>query len=175
MKIILLAFILMTGFHLKSVAQDTTGVVSLNYEEFSNRFKSGGFKDADTIQLLIIRNSNRQIFHPAHAANMDLPIGGIYFDYVSQLSQFKNLKELRLIDLFIKELPENFAELDKLETLELCFSGTADIKKNLNVLKRLKSLKYLDLNGSRLSSKQRIMIRKKLSEKGVKVDDVVYL
>ncbi|MFC0518004.1 hypothetical protein ACFFGT_27570 [Mucilaginibacter angelicae] len=153
---------------------DTTTVVSLNYTDFINSLNASNDLHADKLQKLFISNE-QEIYQAPLAAGGDLPEGGIYFEYMQQLMGFKNLNELRLINLFVKALPEGFTKLSKLQTLEICLSNNADIDEIIGVLKNMPSLKYLDINGSRLAQKQRVYIREQLTKQGIHVDDYVML
>lgn len=113
---------------------DTTTVVSLSYTDFINSLNAGNSLNADKLQKLFISNE-QEIYQAPLAAGGDLPQGGVYFEYTQQLMEFKNLNELRLINLFVKALPEDFTNLSKLQTLEICLSNNADIDEIISVLK----------------------------------------
>ncbi|MFD1256137.1 hypothetical protein ACFQ3S_04970 [Mucilaginibacter terrae] len=153
---------------------DTT--LYLKYKEFESQLilNDKYNSESNPVIHLIVENENN-IYHSSWLSKEDIPMGGIYFEYINILTKFTKLRELRLIDLFIKDLPEDFDNLIELNTLELCFSRSADVEKNLRILKKLKSLKFLDLNGSRLSEKQRNYIRIELNKQGVNVNDIVML
>ncbi|MDT3405428.1 hypothetical protein [Mucilaginibacter terrae] len=146
------------------------------YDNFIDELKNkNSFLEILGKKKVIDIYNSKTVFHTSWNSGEDLPENGIYFEHFNIIVELKSLKELRLENLFVKNLPANFINLNQLITLELCFSRSADVEKNLAILKGLKLLKYLDLNGSRLSEKQRDYIRIELSKQGVIVNDVVML
>jgi hypothetical protein len=155
---------------------NTTSAIYLNYADFINnlRVKDSLSIASGKLQKLFIENQSA-IYQAPLAAGGDLPQGGIYFEHLERVIGLTNLTELRLINLFVKTLPENFTNLNKLQTLEICFSSNADVETIVKVLEVMPSLKYLDINGSRLAQKQRVYIREQLTKHGITVDDYVML
>jgi Leucine-rich repeat (LRR) protein len=131
--------------------------------------------DVEVITSLVIQNSDRIVQGPL-AVEQELPQGGVWFNHLPFVfARFRKLKELRLQRVYIKELPIEISEIRNLETLELGFSKSADANKIIKALESLPSLKYLDLNSSQLSRRDRDKINRALSKKGVDVDDFIYL
>ncbi|MCD8741420.1 hypothetical protein LT679_12460 [Mucilaginibacter roseus] len=122
------------------------------------------------VKTLHIQNENF-VFHPPWSVEQDLPDGGLYFEFLKNISDLERLEEIRLIKLFVKDLPQSFKKLTKLKRLGICLSKTADIEQILETLEKMPSLKYLDIYGSRLLIEQQKYIIKRLSKSGITVDD----
>lgn len=126
------------------------------------------------IQGLYIENGENTYQGPWSADN-DIADGGRYFDYLNGITHLIELEDIKLIGLYVSSLPESFLNLKKLNTLELCFAKKTNVDNVINILEKMPSLKYLDINHSRLSTKQRKQINKALSKRGIMVDDYLYL
>lgn len=69
----------------------------------------------------------------------------------NELGELTNLQNLGLVGLDLKELPDNFGQLQHLDSLNLAKNKLA-ISKEIGKLKELKSLKYLALFGNKVDS-----------------------
>jgi hypothetical protein len=74
------------------------------------------------------------------------------FQYLpDEITELKNLHKLDLIGLNLRTLPENFGELEMLDSLDL-LANKLTISNELEKLKKLKNLKYLGLFGNKYDS-----------------------
>ena len=101
------------------------------------------------------------------ARGMELPKDGVLFDEMESLSFFKEAKELYLSSLHIKDIPESFAQLKKLEKLELAFTCDANMKHVVEVLSKLPSLKELTITASTLTTEDRKKFKKTMERRGI--------
>lgn len=177
MKQLLLVIGLLLTLGTNSMAQpDSNKVYFSDLETFQkNITPSDKLTSFSEKEYVVIKNS-KTVLHTSWGSGDELPENGVFFDDLEVIiKNCRKLKELRLVNLFVKELPDSFSQLSDLSVLEICFSRSADVNKNLSILKKLPHLEYLDLNGSRLSEKQRDFIRIELKKSGVFVNDVIML
>ncbi|GAA4928892.1 hypothetical protein [Mucilaginibacter defluvii] len=150
-----------------------------HYEKYADFVK---LAEADTqltflpnnIQGLYVENGENTYQGP-WGVDVDIAYGAHYFEYLDKITHLIELEDLKLIGLYVSGLPQSFPNLKKLHTLELCFAKKTNVDEVIRILEKMPSLKRLDINHSRLSTKQRIQINKALSKKGVFVNDYIYL
>jgi Leucine-rich repeat (LRR) protein len=65
----------------------------------------------------------------------------------SEITELSNLKNLRLVELNLKQLPDDFGTLENLDSLDLTLNKLT-ISNELDKLMKLKKLKYLGLFGN---------------------------
>lgn len=69
----------------------------------------------------------------------------------NEIGDLTNLKNLGLVGLDLKELPDNFGQLQHLDSLNLMMNKLT-ISEEIGKLKKLKNLKYLALFGNKVDS-----------------------
>ncbi len=65
----------------------------------------------------------------------------------NEITELSNLKNLRLVELNLKQLPDDFGKLENLDSLDLTLNKLT-ISNELDKLMKLKKLKYLGLFGN---------------------------
>lgn len=68
-----------------------------------------------------------------------------------ELTELSDLKTLRLVGLDLNRLPDKFERLQKLDTLDLFFNKLT-ISDELEKLKKLENLTYLDIRGNKVDT-----------------------
>jgi hypothetical protein len=76
-----------------------------------------------------------------------------------EITDLINLKTLSLVGLDLKRLPDDFDKLENLDSLNLFFNKLT-ISDELEKLKQLKNLKYLDVSGNMVDTADILELRK---------------
>ena len=151
-------------------------VIYLKLKDFEILLKSEVLENKLESTKVIFIENNESTLYPPLSVGVEIPYRAVFFPYMKDILKFRKVEELRLQDLFLTDLLDDFSQLQGLKKLELCFSLSANNNVNhiINVLSKLKSLQELDLNHSRLTSENRALIKKELTKSGVTMNDWLF-
>jgi|GEM_PF-6939878 len=139
--------------------------IFLHYKSYSKWIKEDTTwkQKAATMSSITINNPEGIMI----TRGVELPLNGVLFEEMESLSVFKEAKELYLWSLHIKDIPESFTDLTKLEKLELAFTCDANMKHVVEVLSKLPSLKELSVAASTLKTKDRKKFKQAMEKRGI--------
>jgi hypothetical protein len=103
------------------------------------------------------------------ASGEKLPLNGILFQQMEDISFFTEVKQLYIVNLHVEDISHSFLKLQKLERMEIAFTSYANIKHCIKVLGQLHSLKKIRIDSSTLRTKDRKAFITAMEKKGIHV------
>ncbi|NII83866.1 MULTISPECIES: hypothetical protein [unclassified Pedobacter] len=97
-----------------------------------------GSLEATTI---LIRNDKTTVYPPFN----QMPPDATYYTIPSSIRFYKNIENLHLVGLFVKELPYELEGLPNLENISFSIGDASSVSQIIDVLKSCKKLKALHL------------------------------
>ncbi len=136
------------------INQNPLKEATITLSELNGRPLSEAIQELSEIHSLNIRRdtNNWKIYPPMSGwdYNIDLLLE---FTLPREVSTIKDLQVLNLTGLWITSLPDDFSELENLDSLFLAMNGLK-IDNEINKLKKLQNLRYLSIFGNRLDTLQ---------------------
>lgn len=148
MKIIYLSLLLLTILN-KSMAQNLDKELVVNYKDFPQFEDSLNISNCTT---LYIKNDSWLVFPLLN--DQIVPENGVIIDIPDWINKFENLSSLNLLNLYVYEFPDEIFLIKHLSTLRVSFPKDCDMDKITSQLKRITSLKVLNISGSAINIRQ---------------------
>jgi len=131
--------------------QETVTIYLSKYHLDSIPSEIGRLKKARKLYVTLDSSSGWKIYPPLSAFFQQRAEKPPFKLLPNEITELYNLKNLRLVELNLKQLPDDFGKLENLDSLDLTLNKLT-ISNELDKLMKLKKLKYLGLFGNSLEA-----------------------